>query len=193
MTQTKIDCLAVKYAGNGRFPKLTRNKIKKIVEFYETAEATYDSPVTFTTKNGTSIEKMEEKPNKIPTDTSLAKHLGVSYYCVWNWKKKYPEFNKLLDLYKNGTCKDIVVQNGLLGLYNAQFAKAYLENESTWNNENDTAEDKKPPNQTFNTQINNYFAQQGLQVQEIKQLTGQLPAFEEEAKKVNDSQNASDS
>lgn len=77
-------------------------------------------------KNGVLSVQKVRKPNKFPTFSAFASEIGVSRDSLHEWAKpenreKYEGFS---DTYKQakGLQKDIIIQNGLLGLYNSRFA-----------------------------------------------------------------------
>jgi hypothetical protein len=178
--------LILKYAGTGRPSKLTRDLLKKTVNFFQEFKPWYESPIETQYKNGNTVTTMERKPNSIPTITQLADFLGVARFTLYRWMDDIPEFYDIIKKYKDILTEDTIIENGMLGNYPPAFSIFYLKNKHGYSDKTeDDNEAKKPPNQVFQQQINYFLSQQGLEVHEIKRLTGELPAFEEEVKKAD--------
>lgn len=99
---------------------------KQIVEYFS-IEPTYESPVTITYKNGTTIEKTERKPNELKFLENFAWNIGVAIETLENWAKKYKDFFRAFTRAK-ALQKQHLITCGLLGLYNSDFAKFTAKN-----------------------------------------------------------------
>jgi len=73
-------------------------------------------------KNGDEKEKEIEVANQLPTIENFCRKHGISKQTLLDWTKAHKEF---LDAYTRAKemQEDIWKQNGLKGLYNAQFAQ----------------------------------------------------------------------
>lgn len=61
------------------------------------------------------------KNNIFPTIEGLALKLGVSVRTLYGWEAEYPEFLQTMDEIRS-TQKDLLITNGLRGVYNTRFA-----------------------------------------------------------------------
>lgn len=87
----------------------------------------FDQPLYITKKKeiasgGRKVIVEEEKPNSMPTFERFALSIGVIHETLRNWCKNNPEFFAAYS-----ACKDIqknfIVEHGMMGGYNAGFAK----------------------------------------------------------------------
>lgn len=86
----------------------------------------YEIKVQKRTKNGYFYTKTVRKPNDLPTFTQFALSIGISRETLHEWAKpenedKYEGFSYAYRVAKS-LQKDILIQNGLLGLYKSGFA-----------------------------------------------------------------------
>ncbi len=80
-------------------------------------------PVTFYNKDGgVSKETIERKPNPPPHLSAFARKIGVSRDTLYQWAKVHPEFSDAVTRAKEQR-REIIIDNGLVGLYNPHFAK----------------------------------------------------------------------
>lgn len=91
--------------------------------------------IQITNKDGSTKEYTEREATPLPMLVDFAKSIGVCYVTVYNWaglNSERPEAAKeeFVIAYKEAIAhRDrIVIQNGLLGLYNGYFAKFFAEN-----------------------------------------------------------------
>lgn len=93
----------------------------EILEYFDT-ETTREVDKTLIMKNGSIVETTEEVPNKMPQFSKFARKIGVCEKTLLNWTEKHDKF-----LQAYNTCRAIqqefIVDNGLLGFYQPNFAK----------------------------------------------------------------------
>lgn len=68
----------------------------------------------------TGLEKETYVANPLPTLIRFAKSIGVDVSTLNNWRKRYPEFATAVQMAK-GLQKDVLIQNGLLRLWDPRF------------------------------------------------------------------------
>lgn len=66
-----------------------------------------------------------ERKSYLPTIEGLAVHLTVARSTLYEWADKYPEFSDILEQLKAAQASQLI-QNGLMGLYNATLTKLML-------------------------------------------------------------------
>lgn len=95
----------------GRPDKYEERFCDEILEFFDV------EPYIESESNG----RVQRLANKLPTFERFAANIGVVVNTLKNWCDKHPEF---LTAYEKAEQlqKDILVQNGLIGGYTAQFA-----------------------------------------------------------------------
>jgi len=104
----------------GRPTKYRKAYCKAIIDFFN-VEAAKTIKKTVTTSKGTVIEESIEVAGDFPTIEKFASNLGVDTATVVNWTKNYPEFFAAYTRAKEMQ-KDILIRNGLKGLYSGPFA-----------------------------------------------------------------------
>lgn len=75
----------------------------------------------YTYKDGTTKETMRRLPNVLPTLERFAADLGVARSSLYEWAKVHKEFAEAISVAKEMQ-KDMIMTNGMLGLYNSPFA-----------------------------------------------------------------------
>jgi hypothetical protein len=70
------------------------------------------------------VEKRQEQ-KFLPTIEGLAVHLMVSRECLYEWARVHPEFSDILEQLKAAQA-DQLIQNGLVGYFNATITKLML-------------------------------------------------------------------
>ncbi len=105
----------------GRPTKYRRKYCEELIAYFS-VEPTKEVTKTITTKHGTVIEEPVQRAIRLPSLERFAANIGVSKQTVITWTENHPEF---LDAYKRAKDlqKDILNTNGLLGLYDAGYAK----------------------------------------------------------------------
>ena len=91
--------------------------------------------ICFTYKDGSTKETTTREAVALPMLVDFAKSLGLGYMTVYRWagldrERPEAEVVEFGEAYKEALAhRDrIVIQNGLLGLYNGYFAKFFAEN-----------------------------------------------------------------
>jgi hypothetical protein len=105
----------------GRPTKYRKEYCQKLVEFFS-IEPTKEVTKTITTAKGTVIEEPVERAARLPTFERFAVNIGACVDTLIEWTKKHKEFSEAYT-YAKALQKDILVTNGLLGLYDAGYAK----------------------------------------------------------------------
>ncbi len=108
-----------KHAG-GRPTKYDPQYSEDILEYFS-VEPWREVPVVTTYKDGTTKEDSKMVANDLPTFEGFARKIAVHRETLLNWLESYPEF---FDAYKRAKDiqKDLLITNGLQGLYSAPFA-----------------------------------------------------------------------
>jgi hypothetical protein len=119
----------------GRPTKYKKEYCEKIIEFF-------DQPLSHLKKKklmikGALLEVEEEAPIPLPTLAGFAWALGVTESTIWLWAQKHEEFSNAVALCK-ARQKEILIQNSLLGEYNAGFATLCMNNLHEWSNRQET-------------------------------------------------------
>lgn len=83
-----------------------------------------------------TVIKFEYKANDLPTFQAFAEIIGVSRQTLDNWAKANSEFFDTYEICK-GIQEDFLVQNGLLGLYQPNYAKFIAQNYTGLKDESD--------------------------------------------------------
>ncbi|MCP3681793.1 MAG: hypothetical protein GY861_03800 [bacterium] len=165
----------------GTKSKLSKLRMRKMINFYQNYEFYYEMPVDKQDKQGNVTTEMKMVPNKLPTATQLAKAIGVTLATLWNWKAEYPYLFETLNKYRGILTEEMVVQFGLTGQYNASFAKFYAINKLGYQDKIDINTSKTERNEQVNIQINNYLSKPAKtgdkQLLPQSETPGELPAF----------------
>lgn len=103
---------------------------------YFDIDAYYETPVTTTTKDGQVVEKMKLIANDFPNIAGLARRLKVDRETLYEWAKVHPEFSNTLNKCRSMEA-DILVTNGLKGLYSQPFAIMAAKNIIGWRDKQD--------------------------------------------------------
>ncbi len=90
---------------------------EELIKFFDRAPF---REIEVVTKSKGGYEKIEKKrvPNQLPFFSAFARKIGVHVDTLHEWKKKHKEFS---EAYKKAKAlqKEFLIQNGLVGLYNA--------------------------------------------------------------------------
>lgn len=89
------------------------------------------------------------KDDKYPTIASLARHLKVSKMSIYKWRKKYKEFDELID---DLLClqEDMLIEHGLSGQWNSNIVKLLLNNHGYgWKDEDNQGSSHRKVNLIF--------------------------------------------
>jgi len=105
----------------GRPTKYKPEYCQAIIDYFD-IPATYIAKKTMITKTGNEITEEIERANNLPTIEGFAKSLEVMTETIVNWTKSNEEFFTAYTRAKEMQ-KDILIQNGIKGLYNPQFTQ----------------------------------------------------------------------
>ncbi len=72
-----------------------------------------------------------KKPVRPPTTAGYAAEIGVSRVALWNWAKRYPEFEDAVEIARSMQ-EQILVEMGLQNGYNANMTIFVLKNLQHW-------------------------------------------------------------
>lgn len=100
------------------------------IEPYELKERTR------TNKDGSSFTYEEEVPNDIPFISAFARKIKVHKDTLYEWRKVHPEFSDSFKIAKD-LQKEILVVNGLRGLYKGSFPIFTAKNILGWRDQVD--------------------------------------------------------
>jgi len=121
---------------NGRPTKYKPEYCTKMIEFFD-IDPTYVSKIITTGKNDYYKEEEKLLPANLPTFEKFASTLDITCDTLVNWSKKHKKFftaySKCQELQKN-----ILVANGLAGLYQSNFAIFVATNFTNMRNKNET-------------------------------------------------------
>ena len=101
--------------------KYKKKYCKMIIDFFKREPFIKEKIIT-TYKDGTEKEDIKLIPCNFPTIEGFAVSIGVCHNTILNWLDNNLEFLRAYN-YAKACQKDILTQNGLLGLYNCLFAK----------------------------------------------------------------------
>lgn len=104
----------------GRPTKYRTEYCKAIIDYFN-IPATYKAKKTYITESGREFIEEIERPNSLPTMEGFACTIRVNVDTLHQWRKDYPEFSEAYT-HAKALQKDILIQNGIRGLYNPQFA-----------------------------------------------------------------------
>jgi len=111
-----------KYGKNGGRPtKYHKKYCKEIIKFFN-IDAYFIKEIEFKDKNGDIHTKEMIVANDLPTLEAFANKIFTTTKTLWDWAKKHKEFSNAVEIAKQHE-KNILVQNGLSGRYDAGFAK----------------------------------------------------------------------
>ncbi len=105
----------------GRPTKYRKRYCKEIVEFFNREPYTEVEVVTTDKKSGRKYINEELRPAILPTMERFSFNIGVDTDTLVEWTKVHPEFSAAVTRAKH-LQKDILIANGLAGLYNSGFA-----------------------------------------------------------------------
>lgn len=85
-------------------------------------------PTRYTAKTSTAVKEYTDRSHKngvFPTIEGLAQYLGVGTRTVYDWEAEYPDFSQTMNTLRD-TQKQLLITNGLTGVYNTRFAMFLL-------------------------------------------------------------------
>ena len=122
----------------GRPTKYKPTYCKQIIKFFD-IEPYIKAKKTFTPKNGATITEEVLIPNPPVFLVDFAKKIGVTHDTLIEWTKVHPAFSEAYAHAKR-IQENIIAKNGLLKLYDGNFAFKTLVNTAGWRGETKTVE-----------------------------------------------------
>lgn len=110
--------------------KYNKKFCKQIIGFFD-IEPYREVEETYTYKDGSTKTTTKLIANDLRFLRDFAKHIGVSTKTIWQWTKKYPAFAEAHELAKECQ-KEILIKNGLQGLYQPAFTIFTMKNICGW-------------------------------------------------------------
>lgn len=106
----------------GRPTRYLRKYCRELVEYFYGHELYKEVEIPHYDKNG-NISWIDKKriAGELPTMEGFAQKIGISYKTLWEWKKRHGEFRNAY-AHAQGIQKDMLIQGGLMGIYQANFA-----------------------------------------------------------------------
>jgi DNA-packaging protein gp3 len=131
-------------AHEGRPTKYRPKFCEDLIKYFD-IEPHFETPVTITFKNGTTKEEVKLMPSDLPTLAGFAVKIGVHRDTITEWatakdnkgQLKHPEFSVAIKRAKEFQ-ENILVTNGLQGLYAQPFAILTAKNILNWRDKNET-------------------------------------------------------
>lgn len=110
------------YKKVGRPTKYKKEYCELMLRYFD-IDPNFESPVTLSFKGGMTIDKSEIRARNLPLLSRFARRvLGVNESTLFDWAQLHPEFRDTLDKCKQ-VQKEFLIENGLHGTWNANFAK----------------------------------------------------------------------
>ena len=126
---------ALTHRPEGRPTKYEPHICEELIKYFD-IEPHFETPIITTDKKGNTVEKIAFIPSDLPTLAGFARKKKVHRDTLHEWSKKYPEFSDALKRAKE--CQeDILVTNGLKGLYEQPFAIFTAKNIMGWRDSKD--------------------------------------------------------
>jgi len=127
----------------GRPTKYDFKFCDEIIKYFD-QEPHFASPVVTTYKDGTTKEEVKFIPCDLPTLAGFASKIKVCRDTLHEWDEKHKEFSDAIK-----RCKDlqenILITNGLKGLYAQPFAIMAAKNIISWKDKQEISGDKESP------------------------------------------------
>lgn len=117
----------------GRPSKYKPEYCQNIISFFNLAPH-FEKDITITKSDGTQIDKTEQTPCDLPFFSDWCHSVGVDEATMISWTTKFPEFLKAYKRAKD-LQKQILIVNGLLGLYAPAFTIFTMKNICGWRDE----------------------------------------------------------
>lgn len=123
----------------GRPSKYNSRLCEEVIKYFD-IEPHFETPVTTTYKDGTTKEEIKLIPSDLPTLAGFAVKIGVHRDTIDQWRKDHKEFSDAIKKAKE--CQEnILVTNGLQGLYAQPFAIMASKNILNWRDKQDMTSD----------------------------------------------------
>jgi hypothetical protein len=114
----------------GRPSKYDPKFCDELIEYFD-IEPHFETPVLTRRKDGTEVEKVAFIASDLPTLAGFAVKIGVDRDTLKEWAHVHPEFSAAIKKAKE--CQEnILVTNGLKGLYDTSFAIFTAKNVMGW-------------------------------------------------------------
>lgn len=104
----------------GRPTEYKKEVNKKLADFFSKERFSTITVIT-TGKNDYCKEEEKRVAAELPTFEKFAESINISRDTLYEWANKHPEFSDTMDRCRQ-IQKDFLIQNGLLGLYQSNFA-----------------------------------------------------------------------
>lgn len=115
----------------------------EIIDFFD-IEPHFETPVTYTYKDGTKKEEIKLIPSDLPTLAGFAVKIGVHRETLNNWASEHKDFFDAIKRAKE--CQEhILVTNGIQGIYAQAFAIFTAKNIMGWKDRTEFSGDKESP------------------------------------------------
>lgn len=150
----------------GRPTKYTPALAGHLIRYFD-IEPHIEKDITVTYKDGTQVDKTITEAVDLPFFMNWCRAVGIHQDTMLEWVKKYPEFSEAYKIAKE-LQKQIIIINGLRGLYSQPFAIFTMKNISDWRDE----QHLKPglPSQPINVFVQNIIAKAGLNDQTEREV-----------------------
>ena len=120
----------------GRKTEYCPHYCKSIIDYFQ-VDHTKIINETYTNKQGQSYSKPKEIANSLPLLEGFAVLIGVDVSTIRAWSKKYADFKRCYARARS-IQYDMLVNNGLRGLYNANFCALAVKNLTDWTDRKET-------------------------------------------------------
>ena len=131
---------------NKKIGRPTRYKpeyCQEIIKFFD-IEPHFETPVVITYKDGTTKEEVKFIPSDLPLLSAFANKLKTHRSTIFRWAKKHKEFRNALKRAKDCQ-REILITNGLKGLYSTSFAIFTAKNLIGWRDKTEVSGDADRP------------------------------------------------
>lgn len=116
----------------------------EVIKYFD-IEPHFETPVITTYKDGSTKEEIKLIPSDLPTLAGFAVRIGVHRDTVDEWRRVHKEFSDAIK-YAKECQENILITNGLQGIYAQPFAIMASKNILKWRDRSDvTTNDKDLP------------------------------------------------
>lgn len=103
-------------------PKCTKQTARLLIDYFSRAPYTESIDTVWHSNGAARQEALKRVPNPLPTFEGFAAKIGVSVRRLRRWEEELPMFREACERARD-LQRDFLIQNALLGLYNAAFAR----------------------------------------------------------------------